>query len=64
MEPIALSSVALKNGLALHVLEAELAQIENRLHSILLGVGRGVPRLDFILAKPANTQHIILNSLV
>ena len=51
MEPVTLGPVTPEDASALHVLEAELTQVELWQHGILLRVRRGIPCLDFILAK-------------
>ena len=51
MKPVALGPVALQDSPALHVLEAELAEVELGEHGVLLRVRGRVPRLDLVLAE-------------
>lgn len=50
--------VSSQNGLALHVLEAELADVEASQAGVLLGVGRVVPGVQLVAAKHDGLDHV------
>lgn len=47
-----------QNGLALHVLEAELADVEASQAGVLLGVGRVVPGVQLVAAEQDGLDHV------
>ena len=50
--------VSPEDGLALHVLEAELADVETAQAGVLLGVGRVVPGVQLVAAKQDGLDHV------
>lgn len=47
-----------EDGLALHVFETELAHVEEAEASVLLRVGRVVPRVQLVTAKHDDLNHV------
>lgn len=47
-----------QDGLALHVLEAELAHVEAAEARVLLGVGRVVPRVQLVAPERDGLDHV------
>lgn len=50
--------VPAQNGLALHVLEAELADVEAAQAGVLLRVGRVVPGVQLVAAEHDGLDHV------
>ena len=50
--------VSPEDGLALHVLKAELADVEATQAGVLLGVGRVVPGVQLVPAKQDGLDHV------
>lgn len=50
--------VSAQDGLALHVLQAELAHVQPPQAGVLLRVGRVVPRVQLVAAKHDGLDHV------